>query len=398
MRSRSAIAMRAVTLIAAGLLAGGVVACSGTESPAASSDAAAPAARNTASNFTVTPAQQARVHVITVTPTNFRPTIQATGTVAFDGDKSTQVLAPVSGPVTRLLVEPGRYVTRGTPLATVTSPDFATAVAGYRKAQNTTQNLQRIAAQDVQLFQTDAIARRDVDQAQADAAAAVADQQAALEQIRALGIDPSTLSQIRSNPTLSNIPAVIRAPISGTVVERLINPGQLLQAGTTPAFTIADLSTMWVMANVFEADLGGVHQGESAVVTTDASATPFPATVDYVSAVVDSATRATSVRVVVQNRADLLKRDMYVRVAINSDRARSGILVPAAAVLRNDENLPFVFVTAPASPGSAGTGYVRRRITLGSHVGDQYEVTSGLNGGDRVVTDGALFLQFAESQ
>ncbi|MGI9090385.1 MAG: efflux RND transporter periplasmic adaptor subunit [Gemmatimonadaceae bacterium] len=399
MRDRSTIAVVAGRLAAVSLVVGAAMACSGAEPTAGSSDAPAAAARSTASNFTLTPEQQARVHVIEMTPTTFRPTIQATGTVAFDGEKSTQVLAPVSGPVTRLLVEPGRYVTRGTPLATVTSPDFATAVANYRKAQTTTQNLQRIAEQDAQLFKTDAIARRDVDQAQADAAAAVADQQAALEQIRALGIDPSTLSQIRSNPSLSNIPAVIRAPISGTVVERLINPGQLLQAGTTPAFTIADLSTMWVMANVFAADLGGVHQGESAVVTTDASSTPFPATVDYVSAVVDSATRATSVRLVVKNRADLLKRDMYVRVAINSDRARSGILVPDAAVLRNDENLPFVFVTAAASPGSAATtGYVRRRITLGAHLGDKYEVASGLNAGDRVVTDGALFLQFAESQ
>lgn len=384
---------------------------SGAATGSGSGDAPASTANSTASNFKLTPAQQARIQVITVTPSTFRPTIEATGTVAFDGERSTQVLAPVSGPVTRLLVEPGAYVTRGTPLATVTSPDFATAVATYRKAQTTTQNLQRIAQQDVQLFKTDAIARRDVDQAQADAAAAVADQQAALEQIRSLGIDPSVLSQIQSNPTLQNIPAVIRAPISGTVVERLINPGQLLQAGTTPAFTIADLSTMWVMANVFEADLAGVHNGESATVTTDAAPTPFPATVDYVSALVDSATRATSVRLVARNRGDLLKRGMYVRVGINSDRARTGIVVPAASVLRNDENLPFVFVVAGAQAGAqagaaagaqpapgSNNGYARRRITLGAHMGDTYEVTAGLNPGDRVVTDGALFLQFAENQ
>lgn len=393
MRNKSALAM-----VVAGALASAAVACSSS----APADAPVAAAPNKAAGFTLTPAQQARVHVITVTQSTFRPTVDATGTVAFDGDKSTQVIAPVSGPVTRLLVEVGRYVARGTPLATVTSPDFATAVATYRKAQTTTQTLQRIAQQDVQLFKTDAIARRDVDQAQAAADAAVADQQAAVEQIRALGIDPSVLSDIRSNPTLQNIPAVIRAPISGTVVARLINPGQLLQAGTTPAFTIADLSTVWVMANVFEADLGGVHKGESASITTDASPTPFPATVDYVSAYVDSATRATSVRLVAQNRGDLLKRDMYVRVAINSDRDRTGILVPAASVLRDEENLPFVFVAAAQPAGTAAahsaTGYVRRRVTLGPHVGDQYEVSAGLNGGDRVVTDGALFLQFAESQ
>ncbi len=82
---------------------------------------------------------------------------------------------------------------------------------------------------------------------------------------------------------------------------------------------------------------------------------------------------------------------MYVRVAIQSDHARSSILVPESAILRDDENLPFVFV-------AAGNGYARRRVTLGSHVKGSYEIPSGLADGDRVVTDGSLFLQFAESQ
>lgn len=345
--------------------------------------------------LTLTPAQQARIHLVTAGLTTFRPVIQTTGTVAFNGDRSTQVLAPVSGPVSQLLVQPGAHVQRGTPLATVASPDFAAAVAAYRKAVAAAENAQRIAEQDVQLFKTDAIARRDVDQAQTDAASAAADREAALEQIRSLGIDPATVAQVQANPKLTNVPAVIRAPIAGVVVERLINPGQLLQAGTTPAFTIADLSTVWVMANVFEADLASVHTGESATVTTDAAPYPFTGHVDYVGAIVDSGTRATNVRLVVQNRADLLKRDMFVRVAIQSDRQRSGILVPDASVLRDDENLPFVFVAVATK---TGTGYARRRVALGSHLNNQYEITSGLSAGDRVVADGALFLQFAESQ
>lgn len=396
------------------------VACSGSGSTTGGGgDAAATAKAGTNSaaaagavptNFTLTAAQQARVHVVTAAPSTFQPVIEVTGTVEFNGDHSTSVLSPVSGPVTRLLVEPGRQVSKGAPLATVTSPDFASAVAAYRKAQTTTQNLQRIATQDEQLFKTDAIARRDVDQAQADASAAVADEQAALEQIRALGIDPASVSRGASGGQGGlAASAVIRAPISGTVVERMINPGQLLQAGTTPAFTIADLSTVWVMANVFETDLSAVHNGESATVTTDATSAPFSGTVDYVSAFVDSSTRATAVRLVAHNRKDLLKRGMYVRVAIASDRSRTGILLPAAAVLRDDENLPFVFVAVPTVKSTAAdsqsvardapaTSYARRRITLGAHVGDRYEVLSGLTAGDRVVTEGALFLQFAESQ
>jgi cobalt-zinc-cadmium efflux system membrane fusion protein len=313
--------------------------------------------------------------------------------VAFNGDRSTQVISPVSGPVTRLLVQPGASVAKGIALATVSSPDFAAAIGDYRKAVANATNLQRIADQDVQLFKTDALSRRDLEQAQTDADAAVADRESALEQIRSLGIDPAAAAA-GSTGAAAAIPGVIRAPISGTVVERLITPGQLLEAGSTPAFTIADLSTVWVMANVFEADLSAIHNGERVTVTGDVSATPFDGTVDYVGALVDPTTRATSVRVLVRNRGDLLKRDMYVNVAIHADRQRTGILVPTDAVLRDDQNLPFVFVAA----GMDGkTHYARQRIVLGSRVGDQYEVNSGLQVGDRIVAQGALFLQFAES-
>jgi cobalt-zinc-cadmium efflux system membrane fusion protein len=358
-------------------------------------DSATTAATSTSSAnaaFIVTPAQQARIKVIVATQTMFQPTIEVTGTVAFNGDRSTQVLSPVSGPVTGLLAQIGQHVGAGTALATVVSPDFANAVAAYRKAESTYRNLQRIADQDVQLFKTDAIARRDVEQAQTDAAAAAADRDAALQQVRSLAVDPRAIEQIRSNPSVQNIPAVIRSPISGTVVERLITPGQLLQAGSTPAFTVADLSTVWVNANVFESDLATVRKGQLATVTSSVSPEPFTGTVDYVSALVDPASRATSVRLVVRNRDDLLKRDMFVRTAIHTNVNRSGILIPASAVQRDDENLPFVFIQ------TADRSYSRRRVTLGAHVGDKYEVVSGLTPGDRVVTDGALFLQFAESQ
>ncbi len=281
MRGKSSI-LTAVVVLAAGCGRGG---------DANTNDAKAATA--SPSNLTLTPQQQARIHVATVSHATFQPTVETTGTVAFNGDRSTQVLSPVSGPVTRLLVEPGASVSKGEALATVSSPDFASAIAAYRKAVQSEANLQRIATQNEQLFKTDAISRREVEQAQTDAAGATADRQAALEQLRALGIDPATAGAGNSAA------AVIRAPIGGTLVERLITPGQLLQAGTTPAFTIADLSSVWVMANVFEADLGAVHKGESVQVSSDVSPTPFTGTVDYVAALVDSGTRATSVRVVV---------------------------------------------------------------------------------------------------
>ncbi len=378
--------MKSICLIAGLALIAG---CSPTEKAADTS-----AAASKPSDLTLTPAQQARINLVTVATSQYTPSIATTGTVEFNGDRSTQVLAPVSGPVTRLLVEPGAQVSSGAPLALVSSPDFAAAIGAYRKAVATAANLQRIADQDVQLFKTDAMSRREMDQAQTDASAAVADRESALEQIRSLGVNPAALSGEAGAGGITNVPGVIRAPIAGTVVERLITPGQLLQAGTTPAFTIADLSSVWVMASVFESDLASVHKGEPATITTAASPTPFAATVDYVGALVDSSTRATSVRLVVRNRADLLKSGMYVNASIHSDRPRTGILVPTDAVLRDDENLPFVFV---ATGAGNTTRYARRSIVLGSRIGANYEVRSGLVTGDRVVAEGALFLQFAES-
>jgi len=114
--------------------------------------------------------------------------------------------------------------------------------------------------------------------------------------------------------------------------------------------------------------------------------------VTYVSALVDSATRATAVRVVADNPSDVLKRDMFVDVEITANRPITGTLVPVGAVLRNEENLPFVFVQ------QADKSFLRRRVELGYRINDHYQITSGLQNGDRVVSDGALFIQFAESQ
>jgi membrane fusion protein, heavy metal efflux system len=176
------------------------------------------------------------------------------------------------------------------------------------------------------------------------------------------------------------------------VVERLINPGQLLQAGTTPCFTVADLSLVWVTANIFESDLAFVQVEDSAEVITRASPTNLLGKVDYISAIVDTNTRSIGVRVVARNPNDILKKQMYVRVLLHSRREETGLLVPVSAVLRDDEDLPFVYLA------NADSTFVRRRITLGSRVGARYEVAAGLSTGEQVVIEGGLFLQFMQTQ
>ncbi|HEV7502303.1 MAG TPA: efflux RND transporter periplasmic adaptor subunit [Vicinamibacteria bacterium] len=377
--------MRNATSILAAAL-GGTVLLAGC-----GAGAAAPQAKARSTGLTLPPDQLARVKVEPVALTSFRRTVETTGAVAFDADRATQVLAPISGPVSRLLVSVGAQVKTGQPLATVASPDFATAVSAYRKAEATARNARRISDLDKELFKNNAIARRDMEQADTDVVSMEADRDAALLQLRALGLDDAALDDIRQGRAVTT-GGNIRSPISGTVVEKLITPGQLLQAGTTSSFTVADLSTVWVMANIFESSLPFVAIGDAAEIRTGASPEAFPGTVNYIAAFVDPNTRAIAVRIVAANPKGVLKKDLYVNVSIHSKRDASGILVPVSAVLRDDENLPFVYVQ------NADGTFVRRRVTLGAQVGERYEIREGLQPPERVVADGGLFMQFAESQ
>jgi cobalt-zinc-cadmium efflux system membrane fusion protein len=343
------------------------------------------------SNLTVTADQRQRIHIVTVKTVAFRPTVDATGNVAFNGDHSTQVLSPVSGPAIHVIAEPGEFVHKGDALADVSSPDFAAAVAAYRKAETAFRNAKRIYVQDSALFKNDALARTELEQAQSDVASADADVGAAIEGMRSLGVDEEQIQAVRDGKKTS-IAAVVRAPIDGTIVEKLISQGQLLAAGTTPCYTIADLSTMWVLANVFASDLGDVAVGQPVDVITDDTRRPMPGRVDYIASLADPGTKAVQVRIAVPNANRALRRDMFVRVQIKSSSEHRGILAPVSSVMRDEQNLPYVFVTAP------GNSFARRKVTLGDRFGGLYEITQGLVDGDQVVADGALFLQFAETQ
>lgn len=379
--------------IALALLALPALSCGGRPAQDPSSEkaaAAAPAERP--QQITLDPAQRQKVRLLTVAMAPFRRTVETTGTVAFDQNRATQVLSPISGPVTRLTVQLGDRVARGQTLALVASPDFAADVSALRKAEATAKNARRVATLDEQLFKNEAIARRDMEQAETDAVAAEADRDSALEALRALGVEKKTLDDILANRPVVVSGGAIRSPLSGTVVERLITPGQLLQAGTTPCFTVADLSTVWVMGNIFEPDLPFVAPGDRAEISSGAGGAPVEGRVDYVSAIVDPATRAIPVRIVAPNPNGIFKRDLYVRVAIRSRRETTGLLVPVSAVLRDDENLPYVFVA------SADGSFARRRVELGPRSGDSQEIASGLRPGETIVADGGLFLAAAEGR
>jgi cobalt-zinc-cadmium efflux system membrane fusion protein len=346
----------------------------------------------TVSNVTLTAAQRQQIQLYTVAVSKFHKTTETTGTVDFDNDQATSVLAPFGGPASRLLVSPGDQVKAGDPLAEVDSPDFAAAISAYRKALSTAQTSRQVADADKDLIQHNGVAEREEEQAQTDAANAEADRDAALQALVSLNVDPQTIKDLQAGRPVSRPSGMIRSPIAGTVVEKLITPGELLTAGTTPCFTVADLSRVWVMTQIFGADLTSVSVGDSAEVATGVATNDFSGTVDNISALVNPDTRSVLVRVVVNNPGDFLKKQMYVSVKIQARRDSTGLLVPVSAVLRDDENLPFVYVAQP--DGSFG----RRHVTLGYRTGDQYDIPDGLQAGDRVVVDGGIFVQFMQNQ
>lgn len=357
-------------------------------------DANAQASSVTATNVTLTAAQRERIRLYTVAPTQFHKTTDTTGIVDFDNDQSTSVLAPFGGPVSRLVVSLGEQVKAGDPLAEVdSSPDFAAALSAYRKAITTAETLRRVADADKDLVAHDGVAPREAEQAQTDAANAEADRAAARQALASLNIDPQAIKDIEEGRPVSHPGGIIRSPIAGTVVEKLITPGQLLAAGTTPCFTVADLSRVRVMTQVFGSDLTAVSVGDPAEVETGIAGTNnFSGTVDNISALVNPDTRSVLVRVVVENPKDFLKKQMYVRVRIRATQETTGLLVPVSAILRDDENLTFVYVA------QADGRFARRHVTVGYRTGDQSDITEGLQAGDQIVVDGGLFLQFVQSQ
>jgi membrane fusion protein, heavy metal efflux system len=372
----------ATALIAAAWLTG----CSGK------AEETRPAAPADLGNVRLSDAQRGHIKFYDVQSASFHRIVETTGVVDFDNDQATSVLAPFSGPVSRLLASLGQQVKKGDPLAAVDSPDFAAAISAYQKALATARTNRKLADLDQDLLAHNGVAQREAAQAETDAANAEADRDAALQELVSLQVPPETIKEIQAGRKVARVESMIRAPVAGTVVERLVTPGQLLEAGATPCFTVANLSRVWVMAQVFGADLTSVSVGDSAEVNSGIGAKPFSGKVDNIAALVDPDTRAVAVRVVVDNPGDLLKKQMYVRVRLQARQESRGVLIPVSAILRDDENLPFVYQLE--TDGSLA----RQHVTLGSRTGDAYDITEGLAGGDKIVVDGALFLQFMQNQ
>lgn len=207
--------------------------------------------------------------------------------------------------------------------------------------------------------------------------------------LRALGMkDPEGL--VRS-PVRSTAEVPILAPVTGEIVERLVGPGQLLQSGSTQCFTISNTNTVWVLVNVYASDLPFVHLGDSVEISTDSYPEQFHGKISYIAPALDPNTRTLQARIVTENPGKKLKKDLYVTALVKAGAIPNAITVPSAAVLRDTENQPFIYVQTNENE------FARRLVTLGASGQGRVQITSGLKEQEHLVGDGSLFLQFKNS-
>ena len=337
--------------------------------------------------FTIPQEQMSHVQVLKVQPTTLTRSLRLTGAVAYNSFHTTPVITQVSGPVSRVAVVPGQKVTQGQPMLYVASPDYAQLRTNYLKAKDAYALAKKASARAQDLYQHKAIAEQVLEQAESAEVQAGGDLVSAQAALKVMGItDPDAVVQA---PPSFEVP--VKAPIGGLVVEQDVAAGQLLQPGTTQCFMISDITTVWVLVNVYQKDLPYVHVGDPVTIQTDTYPEPFHGRISYVAASLDPATRTLQARIDTNNPAEKLKKDMYVVATVNAGKIANAIALPDAAILRDSENQPFVYM------GVSSNQFGRRSVTLGESLDGETQITTGVKPGDQVIGNGSLFLQFANS-
>jgi len=344
---------------------------------------------DTAELFSVPKEQMSHIQIVAAEKAPLARNLRLTGSVAYDAFATTPVFAAIGGPVHQILVAPGEFVQAGQPLLTVTSPDYSAARSAYIKAKDAYLLADKFFTRAQDLFSHGAIAEADLQQAESNRTQAHADMESSADALRALGLkDPEAVIKPSAQST-AQIP--VPAPVSGEIVERLVGPGQLLVGGATQCFTISNTNSVWVLVNVYQGDLPFVHIGDSVEINTESYPELFHGKISYIAPALDPTTRTLQARIVTQNPGKKLKRDMFVTALVNAGSIPGAISVPDAAVLRDTENQPFLYVQTDTNR------FARRLITLGSSSKGRTQITSGLKEGEHLVGDGSLFLQFKNS-
>ena len=368
----------------------------------AAARAAAPATQGIGT-ITLTEPQMKAVKLGRVEQRNFGDERTAIGQIALNEDATTPIFPPYPGRVTRLFPKPGDTVKKGDPLFDIDSPDLVqaesaliAAEATEAKARSQLDLTTHSLARQRELFQAKATALKDLEQAQADQRAAESDFRstagalaAAQDAVRIFGKTDAEIERIKAQHRIDPMMPVY-APIGGTVVARKAGPGQYVQpSNADPVYTIADLSNMWMIANVSELDIPFIHLGDEVVVTVAAyPKEQFRARITNIGAVVDPVTRRITVRSEVDPRGFQLKPQMFASFRIVTDAGKPTAAVPVSALTRETDRTLAWVETAPRQ-------FAARQIERGVEQSGMVQILSGLAPGETVATEGAVFLSNA---
>ncbi|MFZ0808071.1 MAG: efflux RND transporter periplasmic adaptor subunit [Candidatus Sulfotelmatobacter sp.] len=337
--------------------------------------------------FTLPADQMSHIQVVTVEQGPLPRILRLTGAVEYNDFKTTPVISQVGGPVSRVVVVQGEHVQAGQALLYVASPDYSLLRASYLKARSAFQLADKFYLRAQDLYAHHAIAEADLEQAQSNRTQAQADFESSADAIRVLGIaNPET---IVTQPPSPEVP--LHSPVAGEIVDRLCSPGQLLVAGTTQCFTLSDMSSVWILVNIYQNDLAYVHVGDPVTIHNESYPSVVRGKIEYISAALDPNTRTLQARIEAANPGERLKKEMYVTAEVQAGMVPNAWFVPNASVLRDDQNLPYVYLQ------NGQNQFIRRDVTLGESQGGKTQILTGLQANDRVVGDGSLFLQFQNS-
>jgi RND family efflux transporter MFP subunit len=307
------------------------------------------------------------------------------GSVSSNAYRDTKVNALVGGIVREVRVELGADVRHGQALAVIFSNDLAEAQTRYLSLRAMLRADEQKLDRTRQLTDIGAASRQELEEVTAVHAARATEVAAAAQRLQLLGLARAQIDRL-TEPSQIVSEVTVPAPADGAVIARSVNPGQIVAAGQD-LFVVTDLSTVWVIGDLYEKDFAAVRVGTAATVRVpNAGGTAIRGRVAYIDPRVDPATRTAKVRVEVPNRGEL-RLGMFVEVAFEGTGSATRLVVPRAAVQAiGPRNVVYV---ATEDEGR----FQERTVRLGAAAGDTVEVVDGLKAGERVVSEGSFFLR-----
>jgi len=311
-----------------------------------------------------------------------------TGVVQANAYRTTPVVSVVGGIARRVTAELGQNVSKGETIAVVFSDELAMAQSRYLSLLVELDEHHKHHLRTVRLVEIGAASREELEQATTKLRSAESEIASQRQRLILLGLSERRIAQLKTPAQVSS-EVSLPAPVSGTVISRAVNPGEVIQADKE-ILRIADLSSVWVMGQVYEKDLGKVVVGSGASITSDAyPGRVFRGRVSYVDPTLDPATRTAQARIELANPGQALKIGMFVNVAfaaLGGTESTTPVIPKSAVQNIKDQQVVFVETGTPNT-------YAMRPVKLGPEVNGQYPVLEGLTVGERIVTDGSFLLR-----